>query len=54
MRHRPLHHARRVFSDEVAAARASEVAAGAEVQFELDNAAGSGGARWAPSLSTPL
>ena len=53
MRHRPLHTALRAFADEAATALAAEVAAGAEVPFELDTA-GSSAAAPRRRRGTPL
>jgi hypothetical protein len=54
MRHRPLHTALRAFADEAATALAAEVAAGAEVPFELDTAGGAAGSSFSRARSTPL
>ena len=54
MRHRPLHTALRAFADEAATALAAEVAAGAEVPFELDTAGGARGSSFSRARSTPL
>ena len=51
MRHRPLHTALRAFADEAATALAAEVAAGAEVPFELETAGSTGRPR---RRATPL